>query len=89
MLVAASPTRGLDVGAIETVRALLADAADRGVGVLLLSEDLDEILSLADRIAVIYEGRIVAERTRAEADVEELGLLMGGDLTATGPQGEG
>ncbi|QYG95535.1 ABC transporter ATP-binding protein [Iamia sp. SCSIO 61187] len=79
VLVAASPTRGLDVGAIESVRALLVQAAERGVGVLLLSEDLDEILSLADRIAVIYEGRIVATVDRADADVEELGLLMGGD----------
>jgi len=81
VLVAASPTRGLDVGAIETVRTLLAEAADRGVGVLLLSEDLDEILSLSDRIAVIYEGRILAVVDRADADVEELGLLMGGDTS--------
>ncbi|MFN8016639.1 MAG: ABC transporter ATP-binding protein [Acidimicrobiales bacterium] len=79
VLMAASPTRGLDVGAIETVRTLLAEAADRGVGVLLLSEDLDEILSLSDRVAVIYEGRILAVVDRADADVEELGLLMGGD----------
>ncbi|MGN6696159.1 MAG: ABC transporter ATP-binding protein [Aquihabitans sp.] len=81
VLVAASPTRGLDVGAIETVRTLLAEAADRGVGVLLLSEDLDEILSLSDRVAVIYEGRILAVVDRADADVEELGLLMGGDTS--------
>jgi simple sugar transport system ATP-binding protein len=81
VLVAASPTRGLDVGAIETVRTLLAEAADRGVGVLLLSEDLDEILSLSDRVAVIYEGRILAVVDRADADIEELGLLMGGDTT--------
>jgi ABC-type uncharacterized transport system ATPase subunit len=79
VLVAASPTRGLDVGAIEAVRALLVAVAERGVGVLLLSEDLDEILSLSDRVAVIYEGRIVATVDRADADVEELGLLMGGD----------
>src|SRR3954452_15084463 len=56
VLVAASPTRGLDVGATESVRTLLAEAADEGVGVLLLSEDLEEILSLADRVAVIFEG---------------------------------
>jgi simple sugar transport system ATP-binding protein len=83
VLVAASPTRGLDVGAIEAVRRLLIDAADRGVGVLLLSEDLDEILSLADRIAVIYEGEILATIDREHATVEELGLLMGGDRSAT------
>ena len=61
VLVAASPTRGLDVGAIETVHAYLREAAAGGVGVLLISEDLDEILALADRIVVMYEGRIVGE----------------------------
>ena len=78
LLVVASPTRGLDVGAIETVHAYLREAADDGVAVLLLSEDLDEILALADRIAVMYEGAIVGETSRAEADVEEIGLLMAG-----------
>jgi simple sugar transport system ATP-binding protein len=81
-LVVASPTRGLDVAAIETVHGYLRDAADSGVGVLLISEDLDEILALADRIAVLYEGRIVGERTAAEATVEELGLLMAGGEAA-------
>jgi simple sugar transport system ATP-binding protein len=78
LLVAASPTRGLDVGAIETVHSYLRDAAGEGVAVLLLSEDLDEILTLADRIAVMYEGAIVGETDRAEASVEEIGLLMAG-----------
>jgi simple sugar transport system ATP-binding protein len=78
VLVAASPTRGLDVAAIETVHAYLSDAASRGMAVLLLSEDLDEILALADRIAVMFEGRIVGELEAAEATVEELGLLMAG-----------
>jgi general nucleoside transport system ATP-binding protein len=78
LVVAAAPTRGLDVGAIETVHAYLRDAAAEGVAVLLISEDLDEILLLADRIAVMYEGAIVGETTRAEASVEELGLLMAG-----------
>ena len=78
VLVAASPTRGLDVGAIETVHAHLRDAAGEGVGVLLISEDLDEILTLADRIAVMYEGEIVGETARAGASVEEIGLLMAG-----------
>jgi simple sugar transport system ATP-binding protein len=78
LLVAASPTRGLDVGAIETVHAYLRDAAADGVGVLLISEDLDEILTLADRVAVMYEGAIVGETARADASVEELGLLMAG-----------
>ena len=78
LVLAASPTRGLDIGAIETVHAYLRDAAAEGVAVLLLSEDLDEILLLADRIAVMYEGVIVGETTRADASVEELGLLMAG-----------
>jgi general nucleoside transport system ATP-binding protein len=78
VLVVASPTRGLDVSAIETVHRYLRDAASNGVGVLLISEDLDEILALADRIAVIYEGAIVGEVSGDVATPEELGLLMAG-----------
>jgi simple sugar transport system ATP-binding protein len=78
VLVAASPTRGLDVAGIETVHSYLRTAAEHGVGVLLISEDLDEILALADRIVVMYEGAIVGEREAATATVEELGLLMAG-----------
>ncbi|MEO6629459.1 MAG: heme ABC transporter ATP-binding protein, partial [Aquihabitans sp.] len=86
VLVAASPTRGLDVGAIEHVRSLLVQAADDGVGILLVSEDLDEVMSLSDRIAVIFRGRIVAVVDRDDADIEELGLLMGGDLSGSSPR---
>jgi len=78
ILIAASPTRGLDVGAIETVRERLVAAADEGVGVLLISEDLDEILTLADRILVMYEGRIVDDLPADGADRERIGLTMGG-----------
>ena len=78
VLVAASPTRGLDVGAIETVRNRLVEAADGGVGILLISEDLEEIMSLADRITVMYEGRIVADIPAANASREQIGMLMGG-----------
>jgi general nucleoside transport system ATP-binding protein len=78
VVVAASPTRGLDVGAIETVHAYLRGAAAEGVGVLLISEDLDEILALADRVAVMYEGRVVGEVDAKTATVEEIGLLMAG-----------
>ncbi len=78
VLVIASPTRGLDVAAIETVHRYLREAAANGVGVLLISEDLDEILALADRVAVIYEGAIVGEVDAASATVEEIGLLMAG-----------
>jgi general nucleoside transport system ATP-binding protein len=78
VLVAASPTRGLDVAGIEVVHEYLRGAAQSRVGVLLISEDLDEIRALADRIAVMYEGAIAGERDAATATVEELGLLMAG-----------
>ena len=78
VLIAASPTRGLDVGAIETVHAYLRDAAGRNVAILLVSEDLDEILALADRIAVMYEGRIAGEVEAGGATVEQIGMLMAG-----------
>ncbi len=78
VLIAASPTRGLDVGAIESVHAYLREAAARGLAILLISEDLDEILALADRIAVMYEGQIVGEVDAGTATVEEIGLLMAG-----------
>ncbi len=78
VLIAAQPTRGLDVGAIETVHGYLRDAASNGVAILLPSEDLDEILALADRILVMYEGAIVGELPGATADVEHIGYLMAG-----------
>jgi general nucleoside transport system ATP-binding protein len=78
VLVAAQPTRGLDVGAIETVHAYLRQAASDGVAVLAISEDLDEILALADRVAVMYEGTIVAELDASAAAPEEIGFLMAG-----------
>jgi general nucleoside transport system ATP-binding protein len=82
VLVVASPTRGLDVAAIETVHGYLREAASTGVGVLLISEDLDEILALSDRVAVMYEGAIVGEVAAGGATVEELGLLMAGGQAA-------
>jgi simple sugar transport system ATP-binding protein len=78
VLIAASPTRGLDVGAIETVHAYLREAAAGGVAVLLISEDLDEILALADRVVVIYEGELTGEFDPERATVEEIGLAMAG-----------
>jgi general nucleoside transport system ATP-binding protein len=77
VLVAAQPTRGLDVGAIEYVHRRLVQARDAGKGVLLVSLELEEIRSLSDRILVLYEGRIVGEYT-PEASEEELGLAMTG-----------
>jgi len=78
VLIAASPTRGLDVGAIETVHAYLREAATAGMAVLLISEDLDEILALADRVVVIYEGELTGAFDPATATVEEIGLAMAG-----------
>ena len=78
VLVAAQPTRGLDVGAIEYVSGRLREAARDGVGVLLISTELEEVLDLADRIVVIFRGRIVGEMDRSTLDLERLGLLMSG-----------
>ena len=78
VMVVSSPTRGLDVGAIENVRKRLVEAADSGVGVLLISEDLEEIFALADRILVMYEGTIVGNIAAHDATRESIGLLMGG-----------
>jgi simple sugar transport system ATP-binding protein len=78
VLVAASPTRGLDVGATQDVRRMLADTAKRGVAVLMISEDLDEILELADRIAVFFEGRLVGILPSAGVSRQQIGLMMAG-----------
>ena len=78
LIVVSQPTRGLDVGATEYVHGELLAQRERGAGVLLVSEDLDELLALADRLLVFYEGRAVGESTAAEADPERLGLLMAG-----------
>ena len=78
VIVVAQPTRGLDVGATEYVHGKLVEQRHRGAAILLISEDLDEILELSDRIAVIYEGEIRGVLPRTEADAEQLGLLMSG-----------
>jgi ABC-type uncharacterized transport system ATPase subunit len=78
VLVASQPTRGLDVGAIEFMGEQLRAAANDGVGVLLISSELEEILHLADRILVMHSGRIVGAMDRSNANVERIGLMMGG-----------
>ena len=83
VLVVASPTQGLDIGAVATVHRLLLESVADGVGMLLVSEDLDEVMALSDRIAVIYEGRLLATIDADRADVTEIGQLMGGHLEAT------
>ncbi|MDP4157761.1 MAG: ATP-binding cassette domain-containing protein, partial [Bacillota bacterium] len=78
LLIAAQPTRGLDVGAIEFIHKRLIEQRDHGKAVLLVSFELDEIMNVSDRIAVIYEGKIVAVVDPKETTEQELGLLMAG-----------
>lgn len=78
LLVASQPTRGVDIGSIENIRKQLVKARDAGTAILLVSADLEEILSLCDRIAVLYEGQITGVLDAADADEEKLGLLMTG-----------
>ena len=78
LLLAAQPTRGLDVGSIEFIHQQLLDYRQSGHAVLLISADLHEVMSLSDRILVMYEGRIVGEMPGDEATEEGLGLLMTG-----------
>jgi general nucleoside transport system ATP-binding protein len=85
LLIAAQPTRGLDVGATEFVYRKLVQIKEQGLAVLLVSLDLDEVLALADRIAVLYNGRIAGEVRREEADAVTLGLYMTGGRPQAGP----
>ena len=88
LLIAAQPTRGLDVGAIEFVHRRLLEQRAAGKGILLISLELEELLSLSDRVVVIYEGQFIAEVDPKLVTEEELGLLMtGGQLEQTGVQG--
>ena len=84
LIVAVQPTRGLDVGAIEFIHAQLVEQRDAGKGVLLVSLELDEVMSLSDRILVMYEGEIVGELDPKKTTVEELGLYMAGAKRNTG-----
>lgn len=78
LLIAAQPTRGLDVGAIEFIHKKLVEQRDKGKAVMLLSLELDEIMNLSDRIAVIYEGRIVGVVDRKDVTETDIGLMMAG-----------
>ncbi|MEE1242252.1 MAG: heme ABC transporter ATP-binding protein, partial [Frisingicoccus sp.] len=78
MVIANQPTRGLDIGATEFVRQTLMDVRNSNRSVLLISADLEEILALSDRIAVMFGGKIAGVLDRREADVQKIGLLMGG-----------
>ena len=84
MLVVSQPTWGVDAGAAAAIRQALIDLAARGAAVLVISQDLDELLEIADRIAVIFTGRLSAPIDAAAADREQLGLLMGGSSAQCG-----
>src|SRR5690606_14488411 len=83
VLVMAQPTRGVDIGAIEFIHQQIVEARDAGLPVLLASADLNEVLSLSDRIVVMFEGKVMGELTQAEATPELLGLMMAGDDVET------
>jgi simple sugar transport system ATP-binding protein len=77
-VIASSPTRGLDVGAMEYVHKKLVQLRSEGAGILLISEDLDEVFNLSDILAVIYKGRIVGICRVEDTTREQVGLLMAG-----------
>jgi len=81
LMIAVQPTRGLDVGAVELAHRLLLERRAAGAAILLISEDLDEILALSDRVAVLYEGRIAGIAETGETDIAQIGLLMTGGRT--------
>ena len=83
VLVLDQPTRGLDVGSIEFIHRQVVEMRDRGIGILLVSAELDEVLELSDRIAVMYRGEVVALVDGPSANREDIGLLM-----ATGGKGD-
>jgi simple sugar transport system ATP-binding protein len=78
ILIVSEPTRGLDVGATEYIRRKLLEQKKNGAAILLISEDLEEILTLSDRIAVMYEGKVMGIVSAKEAKIEEIGLMMAG-----------
>lgn len=81
VLLAAQPTRGVDIGATEYIHRQILAERERGTAILLISEDLDEILALSDRIVVMYEGRIVGIMPREGVDVKQLGAMMAGSTS--------
>jgi ABC-type uncharacterized transport system ATPase subunit len=80
ILIAANPTRGLDIQAATEIRRMLIEQRDQGAVILLISEDLDEVLHMSDRVAVIYEGQIIGEMEADQADVKDIGLMMMGSI---------
>jgi simple sugar transport system ATP-binding protein len=82
LVLADQPTRGLDVAATAAVHERLLEARERGAAILLISEDLDELLALSDRIAVLHRGRLAGPFASAALDVATVGLLMAGQEVA-------
>ena len=78
LAISSQPTRGLDVGSIEYIHRRIIEQRDAGVAVLIVSTELDEVLALGDRVAVMFDGEIVGILPAAEATRERVGLLMGG-----------
>ena len=80
LIIAAYPVRGLDIGAAEAINNILKEQSNKGVSVLLISEDLDEIFEMSDRIAVLCDGKLMGIRNTSETDYEEIGRMMSGEL---------
>ncbi|MFN6558878.1 MAG: ABC transporter ATP-binding protein [Nostoc sp. ChiSLP01] len=89
LIIAMQPTRGLDVGATQAVHSRLLQECDRGAAILYISTELEEVIAMSDRIAVIYRGEFVAVLDAQTATVEEIGLLMAGGTEGTGAGGRG
>jgi len=86
LLIAAQPSRGVDIGATSFIRKRLLEMREDGTAIILISEDLDEIVALSDRIAVIYNGRIV-DTVSPDTSIEHIGLMMGGGKPEENNQG--
>jgi len=86
MMIAAQPTWGVDVGAAAQIRQALLDLRDSGVGILVVSEELDELFEICDRLAVIAQGRLSEPKPVRETNAEEIGLLMSGSFITAGAE---
>ena len=84
VLIAAQPTRGLDVQGVKAIQDILVDQASRGVGILLISEDLEELFALSDRLLVMHEGSVVNEFDPERATRQDVGAAMAGAYTSEG-----
>jgi simple sugar transport system ATP-binding protein len=89
VLIAAYPCRGLDVGAINAMMRYFIELRDAGVGVLFVSEELDELFELSDRIAVMFQGEVMGVVETSGVDIETIGLMMGGQRRIPDAQGKG